>query len=133
MTNEELNGLKIKKNRIELLIKDLQELEVKARAKEEALRKTALTATIAGGIGHFFGYFIHPLFIAATLTAMLATVAPCGIMMFIQQDKADKYEEMIKSYKAQLDELKNQIEFSAEAIFDLSNNIQKKNNTNNTR
>lgn len=130
MTTSEENQLKIKINTLQETMKNLEKLKDKARAKEEMFRKVALTATISGGLGHMFGYLIHPLFVVASITAMCATVVPSGILMFVNQDKADKYEELIKTYKREIDEAKNKIEFSAEAIFDLTTSINKKENNN---
>lgn len=108
---DHINELKISINTQEQQVKDLNELKNKVYEKAENARKTALTATCLGGVGHLIlGPLIHPFISVASLIFMLCVMTPSAIIMMRNEDKEEKYKKEINQIERSIEKQKEELE-----------------------
>ena len=105
----DINDAKIQINKLEQLIKDMEDLQDKAYAKSEKFRKMALISSVSGGIGHCLGGLTTPLIALVSLSTSFAIVLPSAILMMRYEDKVDHYKNQISECEKKIEILKEEI------------------------
>lgn len=90
--------------RLDELNKNLKDLQ----KKEKRLTVWGITNTCIAFCGHMIGAMIHPLVVAGSLTYLLLSVAPAGIVnLWVYEPLEEKYKKAIDETQKELAELKS--------------------------